>query len=46
VRDELARLVGARFWGPGVVDEALRQALGEGAIRRVARSTCAPPEDR
>jgi hypothetical protein len=30
-RDELARLVGARYWGPGRFSTALREAAAEGA---------------
>ena len=43
-RQDLARLVGARFWGPGRFPAALREACGEGRARRVARSTYAPGE--
>jgi hypothetical protein len=45
-RRELARLVGARYWGPGRFRTALREAVDEGSARRVSRSTFAPPEDR
>lgn len=41
-RSELARLVGARYWGPGVFGAALREALAEGRIRRLSRTTFAP----
>ena len=41
-RDELARLVGARHWGPGRFGNALREAAAEGRIRRVSRSTYGP----
>jgi hypothetical protein len=41
---ELARRAGARFWGPGRFGVALREAQSEGRIRRVSRSTYAPPE--
>jgi hypothetical protein len=37
-RDELARRVGSRYWGPGRFRAALREALAEGAVRRVGRS--------
>jgi MFS family permease len=40
-RRELARLVGARYWGPGVFSAALREALEEGDIRRPSRTTFA-----
>lgn len=38
-RKELARLVGARYWGPGVFRSALREALAEGDIRRLSPTT-------
>jgi MFS family permease len=38
-RNELARLVGARFWGPGRFRQALADAVGEGDIRRDARGS-------
>ncbi|MDQ6856770.1 MAG: MFS transporter [Candidatus Dormibacteraeota bacterium] len=41
-RDELARLVGARHWGPGRFSSALHQAAAEGRITRVSRSTFGP----
>jgi MFS family permease len=41
-RHELARLVGARYWGPGRFSAAVREAVGEGRVRRVSRSTLAP----
>ena len=41
-RRELARMVGARYWGPGVFREALRKALADGSVRRTSRSTYAP----
>ncbi len=44
-RDELARMVGARYWGPGRFPAAVREALAEGKARRLSRSTLAPPED-
>ncbi len=43
-RRELARLVGARYWGPGRFRSALREALVEGRIRRAGRSGYAPVE--
>jgi MFS family permease len=43
-REELARAVGARYWGPGRFPRALREALEEGRARRVARRTYGPPE--
>ena len=44
-RRELAGLVGARYWGPGVFREALREATADGDIRRTSRSTYAPADD-
>jgi hypothetical protein len=37
-RDELARLVGARYWGPGRFAAALRAAVAEGRVRGLTRS--------
>lgn len=37
-REELARLIGARYWGPGRFRAALREALAEGAARRAGRN--------
>jgi MFS family permease len=34
-RRELARRVGARYWGPGRFRSALREALGEGTVKRL-----------
>ncbi|MFL5516342.1 MAG: MFS transporter, partial [Gemmatimonadales bacterium] len=45
-RDELARRIGARYWGPGRFRPALREALSEGRIRRVSRSRYAIAEAR
>jgi MFS family permease len=44
-RGELARLLGARYWGPGVFAEALRQAVAEGSVRRLSWGIYGPPED-
>ena len=41
-RDELAKAVGARYWGPGRFRRALREAVEEGRARRVSRNTYAP----
>ena len=41
-RHELARLVGARYWGPGVLNASLRQALADGAVRRISRTVYGP----
>jgi hypothetical protein len=43
-RDELAGLVGARYWGPGRFRAALREAVDEGRAQRLSRITYAPPE--
>ncbi|MFW6090421.1 MAG: MFS transporter, partial [Actinomycetota bacterium] len=43
-RQELARLVGARYWGPGRFGAALRSAVVEGRARRLSRRTYGPPE--
>jgi hypothetical protein len=45
-RQELARLVGARYWGPGRFRAALREALQDGYAQRLSRSTFGPPERR
>ncbi len=44
-RHELARLVGARYWGPGRFRLALGEAVEEGHARRLSRSTFGPPDD-
>jgi MFS family permease len=41
-RRELARLVGARFWGPGRFSAALAAAVRGGEVRRVSRSRYGP----
>jgi MFS family permease len=41
-RRELARLVGARFWGPGRFAAALRKAVESGRARRVSRNRYGP----
>jgi MFS family permease len=43
-RDDLAELVGARYWGPGRFRDALHEAEDEGRVRRLSRTTYAPPE--
>jgi MFS family permease len=45
-REEIARRVGARRWGPGRFQNALVSALDEGRIRRAGRSRFAGPESR
>jgi hypothetical protein len=37
-RRELARLVGARYWGPGCFSAALREAVLTGRARRLDRT--------
>jgi hypothetical protein len=37
-RDELARRVGARYWGPGRFRVALREAVAEGYAERIGRN--------
>jgi MFS family permease len=41
-RRELARLVGARFWGPGRFSQALHAAIEQGQARPVSRNRIAP----
>jgi MFS family permease len=41
-RAQLARLVGARSWGPGRYPAALREAVASGRATRVGRSSFAP----
>jgi hypothetical protein len=41
-RRNLARLVGARHWGPGRFRGALQEAVSEGRVRRTGRGTYAP----
>jgi MFS family permease len=41
-RHELARLVGARFWGPGRFAGALRRAVESGRARRLSRTRFGP----
>ena len=43
-RRELARLVGARFWGPGHFSAALREAVLTGRARRLGRTRFGPAE--
>jgi hypothetical protein len=44
-RRELARRVGGRYWGPGRFQGALREAVLEGRVKRVARDEYAPASD-
>jgi MFS family permease len=41
-RQELARRIGARYWGPGRYRDALREAVAEGAVQRIGRNTYGP----
>jgi MFS family permease len=41
-RRELARRVGARYWGPGRFRSALREAVAEGAVKRLRGGEYAP----
>ncbi|MGH9054433.1 MAG: MFS transporter, partial [Acidimicrobiales bacterium] len=41
-RAQIGELVGARFWGPGVLREALRQAAAAGLIARISSSMYGP----
>jgi hypothetical protein len=43
--DELRKLVGARFWGPGRFHPAVKEALAEGRVVRVGRSRLAAPDE-
>jgi MFS family permease len=43
-RRELARRVGARYWGPGRFRAALREAIGEGSIKRLRGGEYAPAQ--
>ena len=42
-RRELARMVGARYWGPGRFSQALRAAVEEGEAQAVSRNRIGPP---
>jgi MFS family permease len=42
-RGALARLAGARFWGPGRFSRALREAVIAGRVRRLPRGRYGPP---
>jgi MFS family permease len=45
-RRRLARLVGARYWGPGRFGSALQEAMREGRARRASRGVIAPAKRR
>jgi MFS family permease len=44
-REEIARRIGARRWGPGRFRNALHEAEVEGRVRRMSRSTYGPADD-
>jgi MFS family permease len=44
-RDEVARRVRARRWGPGRFGNALREAVEEGRAKRLSRDTYGPADD-
>jgi hypothetical protein len=41
-REDLGRLVGARYWGPRRFTSALRAALAQGRVRRSGRNRFEP----
>jgi hypothetical protein len=41
-REDLGRLVGARFWGPGRFPAALREAVRTGHAQRLGRTRFGP----
>jgi hypothetical protein len=41
-REDLGRLVGARYWGPSRFAAALRAALAQGRVRRAGRNRFEP----
>ena len=43
--EELKRIVGGRYWGPGRFRAALREAVDEGLAKRRSRTIFAPPAD-
>jgi MFS family permease len=45
-RRELRRRVGGRYWGPGVFNAALREAVIEGRAKRVRGGEYAPAEEQ
>jgi hypothetical protein len=45
-REELARRVGARRWGPGRFQRALEEALADGRAMRLSRTTFGPTNSR
>ncbi len=45
-RQELARLVGSRYWGPGRFGEVLALAVEDGYVQRISRRMYGPVEQR
>jgi MFS family permease len=45
-RRELRRRTGARYWGPGRFQTALREAIGEGRVKRLRGGEYAPGDTR
>jgi hypothetical protein len=43
-RDDLARAVKARYWGPGRFRDALREAVREGRAKETAHHAYGPPD--
>jgi hypothetical protein len=43
-REEIARRIGARRWGPGRFRNALAEAEVEGRIRRISRTIYGPSD--
>ncbi|WP_310961667.1 uS7 family ribosomal protein [Nocardioides terrisoli] len=43
--DELRRVVGAKYWGPGRFRPAVRQAVAEREVVRLDRKRLGPPPD-
>lgn len=41
-RDQLAKIIGAGYWGPGMFRSAIHQATVEGRIHRISRTIFAP----
>jgi uncharacterized protein YcaQ len=41
-REDIGRLVGARYWGPSRFTAALRAALAQGRVRRAGRNRFEP----
>lgn len=43
--DDLRKLVGARFWGPGRFRPAVKEAVAEGRVVQVGRNRLAAPDE-